>query len=750
MNPMKSLPFSLTGLALCAAALGQDPCVRFAPPPSPIVHMQMVDIGTFDQLLRQSKIGQMLTEGMLKEVADMATARMEEIGAEIEAVQAQIREMGGDDDLHQLEALMTEVSDLRIDAMDLYVYVDFEDGEPKVAFLAMAESGGENREALEKLLDKVREITDDEGEEAAPLAPLHDVKRAPIHLEDVEEGMTAWWLDTGTQTVFSFGDLDISDRLDPTDTPPSKHANSARVVHHAGMAMHVDLARIGTLIRENQDSDFANEFGDVVAALGVDGDMLSIGFDVDNGSIRENVFFAFENGARGLIAAMTTAADTPPNVPLPSPALLHWRGAMDMDKAFDAIRKAAAVTDDASIDDEDSPIKPEDLTATFSGGMALGLSAPKPGAMVPRIGMVARITSDEAFASFREKIEEMLEGIDLTDHDYKDVTWTSIEIPNNPAPMVPSFAVHNGLLLVGENPTTLKDMLKLSIAGDIAPPIDASNGPSPLPEALGVEADAALTYDLGATYEMIINQYMPMVQMGMGMALAQQGRGGEPLFTIDDLPDPEELAPELGIGVGSMTVTDDGLHVSVASSLGDPLLAMMAEFMGPLMGQAIAMGMEQGVSQAEKKLAKLRLEKVYSGLRNWQATWGSGKGWPRDLGELMGRSLIDDPTLLLAPGNEHTLTLEYENEDGDIEDVECSYQWRPGGKLKAQKTMLEIYDDIGGGDFTFWFENDDDEEPVTILLYEAEPGPRRGRMVLTDDGGIYHIPEDAFQGILNG
>jgi len=763
---------SLLSIGLAAASLpllsgvatAQE--VRLAPPAGYLMSAELVNGSNLEALLWDTALGKLAKDDLMADVIRDATARYRTRTARLEELEAQAKALGASAELEEeVQRMAALAAELSFESLQVYLYFD-EAQDEEVGMLAIVEPTEASAEAWNELIDEaLTSIEKSDNAKALAASKVLDFDCRAFEPKDASfESM--WVLRTGVQTVIGVGPKGLPARLTKAEGPSAMAASTARVVRHGGVAFHFDLTRMGEVVRNNRDADaeMKEELGPVLDALGLDAKRLSWGLDLDGLHLRHNMFLELPSGNRGLIAALTTASDTAPHIPLPAPALLQWRGSVDLEKAFDAFRKAAlAANEDDPFEDAEGPIQPADLTATFPGGMAFGLSGPAAGSMVPRMAMAVNVTSAEAFGKFREKLAEVLEGIELSDYTYRDVSWTSVEIPNNPAPLVPSFALMGNMLLIGENPATVKQMIRATLEGDVGAPIDVTAGPSPLPGELlaqfseqGTAPEPNLTFDVAAMYSMMIERYLPMVQLGLGMTMQQMGRGDEPLYTADDLPDPEELAPHLGVGTGGMLSTPEGLYVSIASSMGDPLIAAIGGMYAPLAGDVMAMGMDAAISNAEMRVGKKRLEQVWSGLRTWRTSFGSGSQLPRDLGELLTRALVDDLDVFLAPGDDAPSEMEYEDAEGEIQTFPCSYTYRPDGKIKAEKGELRFWDDMNVvGDLVFDFPMRDtgDGSPadkVAIVLYETNPGPRKGRLVVTEEGGVYHIPESTFQEMLGG
>ncbi|MFO0980491.1 MAG: hypothetical protein U1E76_01895 [Planctomycetota bacterium] len=123
--------------------------------------------------------------------------------------------------------------------------------------------------------------------------------------------------------------------------------------------------------------------------------------------------------------------------------------------------------------------------------------------------------------------------------------------------------------------------------------------------------------------------------------------------------------------------------------------------------------------ELERDICAQRLVLVKGALETYRSCFGGGTRYPRSLTELFTRGLIQDPRALLVPSDQAPEVLRYENEHGQLSELNVSYRLVPTPRFTVDNRA--------------------------VLLYESRPNNHGGRFVVFHDGEMYHYSEDLFR-----
>jgi hypothetical protein len=261
---------------------------------------------------------------------------------------------------------------------------------------------------------------------------------------------------------------------------------------------------------------------------------------------------------------------------------------------------------------------------------------------------------------------------------------------------------------------------------------------------------------------MMNENYLPMIQLLLerGMRTQSSVAGRQPLINFAELPDTETVIRHLGPGRGGVAWSPDGLTVTAVSPLGEPFTAAAMTVYPSVAVWGYGFGLDTGAAELEKKVCHRRLRKIREALKLYRASFGGGKRYPSELGALLGRALVENADVFRVPSDEDPTVIEYENEDGEIEEIAVSYKYLPDSKLTVPAKDLRGWTldyqpfGLGGLGGRTWDKQELDEgdgsskRDKTILLYEVNRNRHGGRFLLCTDGSIYVLPEKTFKRVL--
>ena len=752
---------------LAALALISAPPAQQAPLSAPsgyLFAMELTDTTVLAEAFAKTAVGAMLDDEELASLVEDVEKRLDAKTTEAKALQALLAEYDVDADLdQQVETLLNEVSEVaglgharmwffapdeEIDAPSIIVSVQVDDSH-----------AAEYAKIYDKAIALMQESDElDKGVEI-PAVHGHEV-HSFVDASSQDSAETVWFLKASNQYLIGLNAVEHTANL-RQEEPGLKASRDKVLGEGGGFVLRWDIPATLAFAEQDTDEEERKTRRKHLEVAGVAGmKSLTYGITMEGANFRETCFVEYPEEPTGWLKILAGNKGVAATMTPPEPALLQVFGNLDIQAVVDLAEKTAAVDsegeEEPAADDESSlmekmDLKAADFTAAFTGGYSFSVSSPGLGSLIPRLCLAVSLRDTKAYDSLRKKMEDGLEGIAFEDREFQGVTWTSIKIPNNPSPMIPTMAVWDDTLFITDTPQTLKTLIRgRKNKPDDAAEANAGKSPPALPH--GMESGAVrFDYHTGEIFELIWERYLPLVQLGISQVADTDG-SREPLIDLDDLPGADVIAPHLGAGTGAFAVGPDGIWMSAVSPLGNPLTAGFASvYAGPgvfLMG----MGMDQSLAQLEAKVCEARLESVMSALKLHRTSFGAGKRFPSDLGALMSRGLIDDESVFTVPSDKEQHTFEYEDEDGEIIEVSSSYKYLPNGKLTVKESDLRHVDvSFEGAPFLYTMFDDEeegDEKTKTVLLYEARRSSHQGRFVLFTDGTIKHFTEPKFEELI--
>ena len=310
---------------------------------------------------------------------------------------------------------------------------------------------------------------------------------------------------------------------------------------------------------------------------------------------------------------------------LPKGAILQFRADLELvklaDMASDLFGEQAMLLDAAA------PL--------LDGRMALGLTAPAKGGLIPRIYLTLGVAKPT-------KLAEFLNGLVAMAQDSRKVTYGGIEctilpIPGLPQGVQPTFCHIDNRLHVAESPLSMRAFLKAQTGGATAMPVaDAVQPELTTGKQL---AGADLRCDLAQLYRTLYDVWLPLYQLSDGLSIG-----------FDDLPDPDEVDEHIGALHGVFGRDDDRLTMAHVGPVGGPFTGAYLILGGTMLPST----MQTSSSVLRSELAKQKLENAWQILQDFEQRH---QRRPRDLAEFFLAGALPDDALLM-PGDESPEVLE--------------------------------------------------------------------------------------------
>ena len=641
--------------------------------------------------------------------------------------------------------------------------------------IAVVRFAAKDREVIDEAIREIEAIAEDESDNTFTVDRSRKIGGATVTTYDVpdrSDGLPLWYFVTENELYFGINANETLDALEKNDTSksnrtaPTDPASTGMATIRCEMDSLIDLVRL-----LEHEEETVEQMDRILNYLGLSSmTSLEASIGVDGSDFNQLIRLELPDRSKGVAAALRPIPEsgpgTPPPLPPMEPALFRIHASLSPEKLTAAFAelKASRRSDDEDqdaieeeADDEDdiriTPAQIRKFLGVFDGGFSFLLVGPAVGGLlpVPRLVLTAGIQDPTQYDTELAALKEALEGIGFDDREYKGVKMTTVRIPNNATPIQPSFAVIDGALYFAETPVTLRDLVN-GLQGE---------GETWTADTSSQQEDVLVCdYDTREIFRLMYERLLPLIQLGMSQVQRMSGMGGEPLVSMAELPNPKIVAKYLHSGDARITWRDGALEMTARSPIGDPLTALAMSVSTPLSLIQTGIALDMDRAEWEQRVCRARLERIHEALKLHRQTFGSGNRYPTSLGDLLSRGLIEDESMFLVPSDDDPLTVEYETEDGDIADLEVSYKYLPRSKLVAKKKTLEraasdtamlmdmidldeIFDEIPDA------KADKSNPELTIYLYEAQANDHMGRFVMTTDGGIYHVSEEAFQDMVS-
>ncbi len=361
-------------------------------------------------------------------------------------------------------------------------------------------------------------------------------------------------------------------------------------------------------------------------ALGLDGlRTLRWRLRFADGLLRDEIELALADEPSGAIGAILTGKGALPAQALPDVALAQLRCTFDTNLLVTALEGMTG----ASMRDELRAA----LTKGLTGGIALGVSAPAKGSLIPRVFLSLGIADEAALdQALTMLVKDRVTTRTIT---YEDIECMVAQVPDAPAGFAPTWCRVAGVLHVAESGLSMRAFLKARAGGATAmdvgdAPIPAGDG-EPLP-------NFDLRWDEGAIYSAFHANWLPLLKLVPG--LFQQ-----PLLDSAAMPSPDAVAPLLRKARGVLRRDGTTFTLQQAGALGGLHTGALAMLWGPLLSGLFHHDWMH--DQVRTALAKGRLQAAWTALEAFREQHGR---WPKDLAELITDRKLPADALLL-PGD---------------------------------------------------------------------------------------------------
>jgi len=374
---------------------------------------------------------------------------------------------------------------------------------------------------------------------------------------------------------------------------------------------------------------FTRQMGGAPAAfraLGLDGlRALRWRLRFEQGLVRDEFELDLTDDPSGAIGAILTGNAALPAQPLPEPALAQLRCTFATDLLVTSLEGMTG----ASMRDELRAA----LKTALTGGIALGVSAPAKGSLIPRVFLSLGIADDAALDQALTLL--LTNRVPTRKVTYEDIECTVAQVPDAPAGFAPTWCRSPGALHVAESGLSMRAFLKARAGGAAAMDV----GEAPIPAGDGEPlANFDLRWDEAAIYSAFHAHWLPLLKLLPGIDQM-------PLLDGDAMPSPAAITPLLGKRRGVLRRDGTTFTLQQLGTVGGLHTTALAMTWGPLLSGLFHH--DWAHDQLRSAMAKDRLQAAWSAFEAFQRQHGR---WPKDLAELVvDRKLPADAFLL--PGD---------------------------------------------------------------------------------------------------
>jgi len=322
----------------------------------------------------------------------------------------------------------------------------------------------------------------------------------------------------------------------------------------------------------------------------------------------------------GLLGALLRGTATPPPQALPKGAIMQLRTAVDLEELGACL---GAMADEIWL----PPGAMQEIAKALDGGVALGVCAPAPGGLIPRLYLSLGIADEQALDGLLAQF--LVDDLSTKKVKYGDVECTIVQIPGAPQGIQPAFWRAEGRLHIAESGRSLRSFLKVQQQGVVAMDV----GDAPIPEGPGSRLPTFdLRLDEVQLYRSFRDTWLPMFELVNRQPVAVERQ---------DLPSVDVIEEHCGASRGVLYRDGNRYIVRHLGALGGPEVAAVAMTWGPILTANMS---DSSTEQLSARIARHKLEAVWPELESFQQ---HNKRWPKDLAELFtARKLAPDALLL--------------------------------------------------------------------------------------------------------
>lgn len=653
---MKSGMLAVVSRVVLAASLvvvvrAQSGPPTFEPAKPPTFRLRVSQVDTLLQAFEQQRIHALLEDyGLIERIAEVVAGAGADARRELE-IRTEVARRGIVPDVNQLWSMIRSGQDLTLGVL--------------------------GDEGLRQVEMQMRLSRDDDGYfDSSQIVIKSCTPRATGRWAKRFQDEVAWWRDCGwfeafdgfklsgmPMSVFGIGDRDGAEALTNAEQAARWFVElpGAYVI---GQGPRDELATIGEvdlappalapgLHYEVSEAAWSDDVAGQPTSLerlltaGLDGIRLDVQLEGD--LVREQLEFVLggDGDQPGLVDVLLGGSGPLAAQALPDGAMLQLRANLSIPKLLEVFAQVVHLTD---VGEAVVKVLPDLL----DGGLTLGVCAPAPGGVIPRVYVTLGVRDLDGLRNLLADLRE--KGMPGKQVTYEEVECTILEIPDVPQGLQPTWCIFDGRLHVAESPLSMRAYLRAQQQGvetmQLDEPLVAADVPGTPLQTL------ELRFDPASAYRAFYDIWMPLLELTM----AESGAAAK--ITRDDMPEPRDFA-ECARPL-RVAFFRDGNRVGMHSIgvLGGPAMTTYCALVGQLMPRA-------GVfhSPLYTALASDQLRTAGEALARFEAREGR---LPKDLAELFVAEQLDDRALCI-PADAHADELELPGE----RKVRVSYRYYP-------------------------------------------------------------------------
>lgn len=316
------------------------------------------------------------------------------------------------------------------------------------------------------------------------------------------------------------------------------------------------------------------------------------------------------------------------------------------------------------------------LLERLDGRIGLSIGAPAIGRFVPRFGLVLGVKDGPALAREFTERARAAAGSGWTVEDGPTGPFVSWGKDSLPPTLRPSFAVADGAVLFAETPATLRSLQTSQASCD-----DPFQGTTAMGGGMpaGARVLGDCWFDCAAIYrgaaaawgtQLFAAALLPNLDSPLHRVAS--------IVEVDDLPDPDDVAPALGHGRAVLYVGADELGMRVEAPVLGPVLTAAWATGTALVPRVVAIALEQRMRSAKVEATMARAQRLGEALVRYKKQ--NGDRLPGEIGDLVPLLPPGDDEPLLALHDPASLPLSVPGPDGKLGEMQSSFQ-RPRADL---------------------------------------------------------------------
>ncbi len=308
----------------------------------------------------------------------------------------------------------------------------------------------------------------------------------------------------------------------------------------------------------------------------------------------------------GIVGALLLGKATPPSQGLPKGAIAQLRTSVDVETLTDCLQKLQAGLPAEAV---------AQATKALDGGVALGVCAPKPGGLIPRIYLSFGVADKSALDKLLATV--LTDDLPTKKVKFGDVECATVKIPGAPPAIQPAFCIVDGAMHIAESARSLRSFLKAQREGVVA----MDTGDAPLPTGPGeIQTTFDLRLDEVQLYRSYYETWLPLFEMTNQKPT---------LLDRDDMPSVDVIEEHCGTSRGALYRDGNRFVIRHLGVLGGPEAAAIAMTWGPILSQGMS---DYTTQRLSAKIAEAKLATIWEHFERFEAR---EKRKPKDLAELV-------------------------------------------------------------------------------------------------------------------